>query len=255
MPDPISRRVALTGSAALIAVPLLLRSNLAFAVGFGLAPYGTNWRAHKTSTKANIVQLSNGIKADTPATLADIDTGQLALWSRERVFGDWTITFGYKVLSRLTDPGGTFACFYFNGVGEGTSRYPINIANWNNITPSDTVYFRHSRGLRFSFATHNPDKPDLPHRLRLRRYDRSNGPFVGEQSPPDFPFMTGVPYLVAVTRKGITLTIAVTNKNTSQTKSYSWTDATWIPKWRDGHVGFRWRGQDCELTDFTVRQL
>jgi hypothetical protein len=234
----------------------LLPAAPALAAGFGLIPFGTNWRVHKTSTKASIRQLSNGILANTPAVLADIDTGALALWSRQRASGNWTFTFGYQVVSRLSDPGGTFCCFYFNGVGEGSSRYPANISKWRNIRPSDTVYFRHSRGLRFSFATFNPDPvPGFPiHQLRLRRYNRSSGPVVPPNSAEVFPFTTGVPYLVAVTRQGNTLTVAVTDTNTGEKNSHSWTDAR-IAEWRDGHVGFRWRGQDARVTDLTYAQL
>jgi hypothetical protein len=247
----LTRRYALTGGAALIAAPLLTWPRLALAAGVALAPdYTANWRVHKLSSKVKVEQISGGIRASTSTLLDDIKY-QVALWSKERVSGDWTIKFGYKVISRLSASGGTFCCFYFNGVGEGSTRYPTNISSWTNIEPEDTVYFQHSRGLRFSFATANPN-PKFPERLRLRRYNRSTGPFIGEQSPKEYPFTTGVPYLVAVTRKGTKLTVAVTNKSTNDTKSYSWTDATWIPKWRDGHIGFRWRGQVAEVTDLTV---
>ena len=160
------------------------------------------------------------------------------------------------MLSRLSDPGGTFCCFYFNGQGEGSARYPADISRWKNIRPADSVYFRHSRGLRFSFATFNPDpQPGFPTaQLRLRYYDRSNGPLVGDGSPEVFPFTTGVPYLVAVTRKGSTLTVAVTDRTTGEQHAYAWTDAR-IAQWYNGQVGFRWRGQDAEVTDLTYTRL
>jgi len=249
-----TRRSALAGAAGLIASPLVLRPTPAEAASFALAPkYTDNWRVHKTSTKAAILQLPNGIKADTPATAVDISSGNVALWSRNWVGGQWKVTFGYKVLSRLVESGGTFCCFYFNTVGEGTTRYPTNMSLWKNITPKDSVYFQNSRGLRFSFATYNPvAHPELQYRMRLRRYNRSTGPYILPESQPDFPFTNDVPYLVVVTRKGIRVTVQVTNKNTNETATHYWEDATWIPKWQDGHIGFRWCGQDAELTDLTV---
>ena len=162
MSDRISRRSLLavggaTAAQGLVLGPLGAAPALA-AGGFALAPdYRANWAVQKTSAKARIVQITNGVRADTPASLADIDTGALALWSRQKTAGDWTVAFGYRVLSRLSDPGGTFCCFYLNGTGEGSARYPLDISKWKNIRPADEVYFRHRRGLRFSFATANPD--------------------------------------------------------------------------------------------------
>ena len=171
----LTRRYALTGGAALIAAPLLTWPRLALAAGVALAPdYTANWRVHKLSSKVKVEQISGGIRASTSTLLDDIKY-QVALWSKERVSGDWTIKFGYKVISRLSASGGTFCCFYFNGVGEGSTRYPTNISSWTNIEPEDTVYFQHSRGLRFSFATANPN-PKFPERLRLRRYNRFDRP-------------------------------------------------------------------------------
>ena len=251
----VPRRAILAGAASFMASPVLLRPEPAAAAGFSLSNFTANWGVHKGAASANVVQIADGIRADTPSTVADIEAGQVALWSRSRVAGEWTISFGYKVLSRLSDPGGTFCCFYFNGEGDGSSKYPVSIADWKGVKVGDSVYFRNSHGLRFSFATYNPEKSDLHQRLRLRRYDSSNGPFIGGQSPQVFPFTTGVPYLVAVTRNGSKLTVEVTDKNTSKKQSYSWTDGVWIPKWRDGFVGFRWRGQDAEVTGFAVKQL
>ncbi len=250
----LTRRSTLAGAAGLIASPLVLRPTPAEAASFALAPkYTDNWRVHKTSTKAAISPIADGILADTPSTAADITPGNVALWSRNRVSGQWKVTFDYKVRSRLVDSGGTFCCFYFNAVGQGTSRYPANISLWKNITPDDSVYFKHSRGLRFSFATYNPvAHPELQYRMRLRRYSFSNGPYILPESADDFPFTTNVPYLVVVTRKGIRVTVEVTNKDTNETATHFWEDATWIPKWQDGHIGFRWCGQDAELTNLTV---
>jgi hypothetical protein len=254
---PMPRRDLLTLAGGLLAAPLLPAVPALAAGGFALAPdYRVGWAVQKTSAKARILQIADGVRADTPAKLADIDTGALALWSRQKAAGDWTVAFGYRVLSRLSDPGGTFCCFYLNGIGEGSARYPLDISRWKNIRPSDTVYFRHSRGLRFSFATANPDpKADFPPgQLRLRYYERSNGPLVLPNSPVEYPFTTGVPYLVAVTRKGSTLTVAVTDQNTSEKHSHTWTDAR-IALWYDGRVGFRWRGQDANVTGLTYSQL
>ena len=257
-PDlPMPRRGLLTLAGGLLAAPLLPAAPALAAGGFALAPdYRANWAVQKTSAKARIVQLANGVRADTPARLADIDTGALALWSRQRTAGDWTVAFGYRVLSRLSDPGGTFCCFYLNGTGEGSARYPLDISKWKNIRPADEVYFRHSRGLRFSFATANPDpKQDFPPgQLRLRSYDRSNGPLIEPSSPIEYPFTTKVPYLVAVTRQGSTLTVEVTDETTGDKHTHAWMDER-IALWYDGRVGFRWRGQDAEVTGLTYTRL
>ena len=104
------------------------------------------------------------------------------------------------MLSRSRHSGGTFCCFYFNGVGEGSTQVSGQHRQLDDIEPEDSVYFQHSHGLRLLLRHRQPEVRPAQ-RLRLRRYDRSNGPFIGEQSPQVFPFTTGVPYLVAVTRK------------------------------------------------------
>src|SRR3954465_15143427 len=100
-PDlPMPRRRLLAPAGGLLAAPLLGAAPALAAGGFALAPdYRVNWAVQKTSAKARILQIANGARAATPASLADIDTGALALWSRQKTAGDWTIAFGYKVLS------------------------------------------------------------------------------------------------------------------------------------------------------------
>ena len=95
----LTRRYALTGGAALIAAPLLTWPRLALAAGVALAPdYTANWRVHKLSSKVKVEQISGGIRASTSTLLDDDLKYQAALWSKERVSGDWTIKFGYKVI-------------------------------------------------------------------------------------------------------------------------------------------------------------
>ena len=112
-PCGLRRRSLLAGAAGLLAAapPLLLGLAEAEAAepGFRLTPdYRANWAQQTAATgKSLLVQLASGVRADTPANLADIKYN-LALWSRLRTYGDWTISFDYKVLSRLSDPGGTF---------------------------------------------------------------------------------------------------------------------------------------------------
>lgn len=254
MSSNLDRRSVLASAGSLAAATLVLPAAPAQAAGFALTPYTDNWRVHKKAAAAKVEQIANGIRAST--VQGQIDSGQVALWSLARVAGQWKVTFGYKVVSRETDDGGTFCCFYFNGLGKGTTTFPHNIALWQNKNIpkiGDTVYFRNSRGLRFSFATYNPvAHPELQRRMRLRRYNLSGGTLINPQSDDVFPFTTGVPYLVVVTRKGTRVTVTVTNKNTNDTETHFWEDATWIPKWQDGHIGFRWCGQVAELTDLTV---
>ena len=128
MTEPISRRSLITTSGATLAgaalAPFLPGSALAQQDSYTLWPdWQINWRVHKLSSKVKVEQISGGIRASTSTLLDDIKY-QVALWSKERVSGDWTIKFGYKVISRLSASGGTFCCFYFNGVGEGSTRYP-----------------------------------------------------------------------------------------------------------------------------------
>src|SRR3954454_5636946 len=95
------RRGLLALAGGLLPAPLLPAAPALAAGGFALAPdYRANWAVQKTSAEARILQITNGIRADTPAKLADIDAGALALWSRQKTAGDWTLAFGYRVLSR-----------------------------------------------------------------------------------------------------------------------------------------------------------
>ena len=99
MSDRISRRSLLALGGGLATQGLVLGPSGAApalaAGGFALAPdYRVNWVVQRTSTKTRIVQIPNGIWADTPANIADIDVGSLAMWSRAKTAGNWTITFG-----------------------------------------------------------------------------------------------------------------------------------------------------------------
>ena len=126
------------------------------------------------------------------------------------VNGDFELSFTYKVKDRLDIPGGSFACCYFNTLGQGTGKWIEAVPSWRRVTPSDEVYADHARGLRFSFATHNPDQPDIDHRLRLRWFNKTPTlTLVEPASPAVFPFTDGLAYEMTVRRTGDRLGVSV----------------------------------------------
>lgn len=223
---------------------------------YALAPdWRTGWKVHKTLSAAKVVQRTGGVRIDTPSNASQADAGQVALWAKQPVAGDFECTFTYKVVSRLAVQGGAFGTFYFDTLGEGSAAYPLAVPDWTGVTPSDTVYATHARGLRFSFATYNPGAPDVHKRLRLRAFDfAGSAALVEPASPQSFPFDTGKAYAVKVRRQGDILAVTVTPKAGGTARSFSWTDSR-IGSWGGGHVGFRWRAQDCEVTNLALAPL
>ena len=69
-----------------------------------------------------------------------------------------------------------------------------------------------------------------------------------------FPFTTGVPYNVFVRRNLSRLQIAVKDLTTGVNNSYLLTDSR-INVFGGGYVGFRWRGQSAELTNFSLVRI
>lgn len=254
----VSRRSLLVAGAAGAGALLLPggRAALAAVNPFALAPdWRDNWKAHKTLAAAKVVQLGAGVRIDTPGTASQADAGQVALWAKTPVAGDFELAFTYKVVSRLALKGGSFATFHFDSRGEGSAAYPEAVPDWTGVTPSDAVYTTHTRGLRFSFATYNPSAPDVHYRLRLRAFEFSAAPTLIEPaSPQTFPFTTGKAYKVKIRRQGSILRVSATPAAGGTTRSFSWTDSR-IERWGEGYVGFRWRGQDCVVTNAALTPL
>lgn len=249
-----SRRSLLAGAARLTAVGPMLGAwarEASAAGSFSLSPpYTANWRIHKTFAGARISQITGGVGIVTPHASAQADLGQVALWSIGTIRGDFDLGFTYKVTFRAAVAGGSFGTFYFDTRGEGGARYVQAVPNWAAATPGDALYADHARGLRFSFATSNPGAPDVHQRLRLRCFQFT--PVlsqVGAESPQVFPFTTGTAYSVRVRRQRRTLSVSVTPAGGGAAQSFSWTDPR-ISRWGEGHIGFRWRAQDCEVTNF-----
>ena len=216
-----------------------------------------NWRAHKTTGLATATQIEDGIEVNTPDTAATVDLTTIALWAKRVVNGDFELSFTYKVKDRLDIPGGSFACFYFNTLGQGTGKWIEAVPSWRRVTPSDEVYADHARGLRFSFATHNPNQPDIDHRLRLRWFNKTPTlTLVEPASPAVFPFTDGLAYEMTVRRTGDRLGVSVVPPAASseEPRSFAWEDGA-IGRWSSGHVGFRWRGQDAEITNISLTDL
>ena len=46
----------------------------------------------------------------------------------------------------------------------------------------------------------------------------------------------------------------MTDETTGDKHTHAWTDER-IAQWYDGRVGFRWRGQDAEVTGLTYTRL
>jgi hypothetical protein len=262
MTEPISRRSLITTSGATLAgsalAPFLPGSALAQQDSYTLWPdWQINWRVHKTTGLAAATQIPDGVRIMTPDVESTVDQTTIALWAKKWVSGDFELTFVYKVTGRLDVAGGSFVCFYFCTLGQGSDRWPEAVPNWRRVTPSDEVYADHARGLRFSFATYNPGQPDIDHRLRLRWFNKTPSlTLVEPASPAVFPFTDGVAYDVAVRRTGDRLRVSVAPPAGSgeEPQFFIWEDDA-IGRWPDGHIGFRWRGQDAELTNMSLTEL
>ncbi len=262
MTQPMSRRSLLTTGGATLAGPalasLLPEPVLAQQDSYTLWPdWQINWRVHKTTGLAAATQIPDGVRITTPDAESTVDQTTIALWARKRVAGDFELTFTYRLTGRLDVAGGSFACFYLCTLGHGSDRWPEAVPNWRRVTPGDEVYADHARGLRFSFATHNPGQPDLDHRLRLRWFNKTSSPTLVKPASPDgFPFTHGVAYDMAVRRTGnrLRVSVALPMGSGEGPQSFGWEDDA-IGRWPEGHIGFRWRGQDAELTNMSLTEL
>ncbi len=202
--------------------------------------------------------VDGGVQVTTPDDPDTVDQNTIALWAKRIVKGNFEFAFTYEVTARLDVPGGSFAAFYFNTLGRGTTRFPKALPNWRNITPDDEIYARNARGLRFSFATNNPFQPDIHHKLRLRHFNRSSTlKLVQPATPQDYPFKTGIAYEVKVRRVGSRLTVTVVPDPASGEPvppAFTWNKSP-IGKWTNGYIGFRWRGQSALVTDTSLKRL
>jgi hypothetical protein len=246
MTEPISRRSLITTSGATLAgsavAQFLPASALAQQDSYTPWPdWQINWRVHKTTGLAAAIQIPDGVRITTPDAESTVDQTTIALWAKKRVGGDFELTFAYKVTDRLDVAGGSFACFYLCTLGQGSDRSPVAVPNWRRVTLSDQVYADHSRSLRFSFAIHNPGRPNIDHRLRLRWFNKTPSPTLVEPaSPAVFPFTDGVAYDMAVRRAGNRLRVLVAPAAGSgeEPQTFGWEDDA-IGRWPDGHIGFR----------------
>jgi hypothetical protein len=259
IPLPTRRSMLASSAAVLAATALPGRSHA--ATPYDLAPdWRTNWRLHRIDPAGTIGQLANGVSIVIPATTdpAAADRTQLALWAAAAESGNFEVRFDYRVTARSTVTGGSFATFYYDALGSGTTQFPKAVPNWKLSTqpPGDPLYMPNARGLRFSFATFNPAAADVDQRLRLRyfKFQQPPGTLIGLASAKVFPFTTGVPYNVFVRRRLSKLQIAVRDLNTGISNSYLLTDSR-INVFGGGYVGFRWRGQSAELTNFSLVRI
>lgn len=248
-----TRRQFVAGAAA--AALLLPRAGHAAVSPYALGPAWTrNWAVHRATT-ARIIQGANAVKVSTPFLANQLDEGQLALWARQPVSGDFQFSFDYLVTAWQSDKDGSFGLFYFDVQGEGSAAFPAAVPDWKGVKPSETLYASHARGLRFTFALHDPGDTATNARLRLRAFDPLTAPtIIDPVSAPDFPFDKGVPCKVIVERRGTKLTVRVVTVRTGKVATASWTNPA-INRWGGGHLGFRWRAQDLTVVNPVLKQL
>lgn len=124
-----------------------------------------------------------------------------------------------------------------------------------SVPPTEELYSLHARGLRLTGAVQDPGNANLNDRLRLRWFEfTTNGTGIGTISDAVFPFAVNSSYDVKVRRIGTTLTVTVTPVGGGAPQTYTLTHER-IGRWKRGHIGWRLRAQDAELTNPVFRQL
>lgn len=131
---------------------------------FRLAPdYSLDWVRIKKLASAGVVQVgspvSNGVEMSGGPGGAET-SGSVALVSKNKSGPGWSASFTLKKTDGYTPPSGdghAYLDFYFGAVGDGTSGFPVDIAQWARTTePYAGTLAAHVTGARLRFFDQGP---------------------------------------------------------------------------------------------------
>lgn len=160
--------------------------------------------------------------------------------------GDFLAELTYRVVANTGGDNALFLSFYWGVIGDGTAGWPGDVSAWPGTTADPTVatwtisasnIADHARGYRIGFGQTGATPVATPelHKFNLTTAE----PLITGFAPAEaWANVLGTDYLLTITRRGGTLTVAQKNMTTGEVRSSSLTDAG-VTTWSDGRFGLR----------------